>query len=94
MSNNFPGSRFCHSSNKSLACPLANRQALKEPIDVPTTPSIFIFEAGIDGVLHFTGREESGNTEITAEFKTKTLLTEEELETAKQVVDDVYAKVV
>lgn len=58
------------------------------------TPLFVRVEAGIDGVLHFTGREESGNTEITAEFKTKTLLTEEELETAKQVVDDVYAKVV
>lgn len=58
------------------------------------TPLFVRVEAGIDGVLHFTGREESGNTEITAEFKTKTLLTEEKLETAKQVVDDVYAKVV
>ena len=43
--------------------------------------------------VHYYGTDISW-AEITAEFKTKTLLTEEKLETAKQVVDDVYAKVV
>lgn len=63
--------------------------------DLPAgTPLYVRLEVGTDGILQITGREHSGNTQVTAEFKTTALMTDAEIEEAKKLVDDVYAKVV
>lgn len=63
--------------------------------DLPAgTPLYVRLEVGTDGILHITGREHTGNTEVTAEFKTTALMSDDEIKEAKKLVDDVYAKAV
>lgn len=54
------------------------------------SPIIISMRLDETGILHIRGREESGNTEVSAEMKTQALISEEGLVVEKKQVDDIY----
>lgn len=68
---------------------------LKIPANLPKgSPIIVRISLEDNGTLHLHGKEESGNTEVTASMKTMALLSENELLEEKAIVDELYEKVV